>query len=150
VRAARHARDGAAGPALRLVVAAPPVPPLVRAAIPRRIGTSNHALLVLALGKGSPDVPRTRLITLVRNGAKRWRLDARGPVYRVPRLGDGHSDVGFAGALVSPGALATTTMLRDNYVRVRRVCPASGCRTTRTPAGSRVVERDLALRPDLP
>ncbi len=139
-----------AGPALRLVVIAPPLPRLAHAPIPNRIGTSNHALLVLALGKGSPDVPRSRLVTLVRNGAKRWRLDARGPVYRVPRLGDGHSDVGFAGALVSPGALATTTLLRQNYVRVRRVCSASGCRTTHTPAGSRVVERDLALRPDLP
>jgi hypothetical protein len=125
-------------------------PRLARAAIPLRIGTSNHALFVLALGKGSPAVPRSRLVTLVRNSAKRWRLDARGPVDRVPRLGDGHSDVGFAGALVSPGALATTTLLRQNYMRVRRVCSAGGCRTTRTPAGSRVVERDLALRPDLP
>jgi hypothetical protein len=125
-------------------------PRLAHSAIPLRIGTSNHALFVLALGKGSPAVPRSRLVTLVRNSAKRWRLDARGPVDRVPRLGDGHSDVGFAGALVSPGALATTTLLRQNYVRVRRVCSTAGCRTTRTPAGSRVVERDLALRPDLP
>jgi hypothetical protein len=154
----------AAGPVRRIVAdgaaaakpttpAQPPTartPRLARAAIPVRIGTSNHALFVLALGKGSPSVPRSRLITLVRNSAQRWRLDARGPVDRVPRLGDGHSDVGFAGALVSPGALATTTLLRQNYVRVRRVCSVGGCRTTRTPTGSRVVERDLALRPDLP
>jgi hypothetical protein len=125
-------------------------PKLARGAIPQRIGTSNHALFVLALGKGSPAVSRSRLVALVRNSARRWRLDARGPVDRVPRLGDGHSDVGFAGALVSSGALATTTLLRQNYVRVRRVCAAGACRTTRTAAGSRVVERDLALRPDLP
>ena len=31
-----------------------------------------------------------------------------------------------------------------------RVCAASGCRTMRTPAGSRIVERDLALLPDVP
>ena len=48
------------------------------------------------------------------------------------------------------GALGTTTLLRQNYVRVRRVCAAAGCRTTRTPVGSRVVERDLALLPDVP
>jgi hypothetical protein len=148
--------DCAAAPARRLVVtaAATPAPArtprLAHAPIPQRIGTSNHALFVLALGKSSPAVSRSRFITLVSNSAKRWRLDARGPVDRVPRLGDGHSDVGFAGALVSPGALATTTLLRQNYVRVRRICSASSCRTARTPAGSRVVERDLALRPDLP
>ena len=86
----------------------------------------------------------------MRNSARRWRLDARGPVKRVPRVGDGHDDVGFAAALVSQGALGTTTLLRQNYVRVRRVCAATGCRTTRTPLGTRVVERDLALLPDVP
>jgi hypothetical protein len=164
-----NAADCAAGPVRRIVAdgtapaptrparpapapapATTRTPKLARAAIPQRIGTSNHALLVLALGKGSSAVSRSRLVTLVRNSTKRWRLDARGPVDRVPRVGDGHSDVGFAGALVSSGALATTTLLRQNYVRVRRVCSASTCRTSRTPAGSRVVERDLALRPDLP
>ena len=126
------------------------LPKLARAPIPLRIGTSNHALLVLALGEGSPSVSRSRLIALVRNSARRWRLDARGPVKRVPRLGDGHDDVGFAAALVSEGALGTTTMLRQNDVRVRRVCAAAGCRTTRTPVGTRIVERDLALLPDVP
>jgi hypothetical protein len=126
------------------------LPRLSRAPIPSRIGRSNHALLVLALGEGSPSVTRSRFVTLVRNSARRWRLDPRGPVKRVPRLGDAHNDVGFAAALVSEGALGTTTMLRQNYVRVRRVCAASGCRTTRTPVGSRVVERDLALLPDVP
>jgi hypothetical protein len=126
------------------------LPKLARAPIPSRIGTSNHALLVLALGEGSPSVSRKRFVELVRNGARRWRLDARGPVKRVPRVGDAHNDVGFAAGLVSRGALGTTTLLRQNYVRVRRVCAASGCRTMRTPAGSRVVERDLALLPDVP
>jgi hypothetical protein len=126
------------------------LPKLSRTPIPSRIGTSNHALLVLALGEGSPSVSRGRFVELVRNGARRWRLDARGPVKRVPRLGDGHNDVGFAARLVSEGALGTTTLLRQNYVRVRRVCAAGGCRTTRVPAGSRVVERDLALLPDVP
>jgi hypothetical protein len=126
------------------------LPRLSRAPIPSRIGKSNHALLVLALGEGSPSVTRSRFVTLVRNSARRWRLDPRGPVKRVPRLGDAHNDVGFAAALVSEGALGTTTLLRQNYVRVRRVCAAAGCRTTRTPAGSRVVERDLALLPDVP
>jgi hypothetical protein len=126
------------------------LPKLARAPIPLRIGTSNHALLVLALSESSPSVSRSRLIAVVRNSAQRWRLDARGPVKRVPRLGDGHDDVGFAGALVSEGALGTTTLLRQNYVRVRRVCAAAGCHTTRTPAGSRIVERDLALLPDVP
>jgi hypothetical protein len=126
------------------------LPKLARAPIPSRIGSSNHALLVLALGEGSPSVSRSRFVALVRNSARRWRLDARGPVKRVPRLGDAHNDVGFAAALVSKGALGTTTLLRQNYVRVRRVCAASGCRTMRTPAGSRVVERDLALLPDVP
>jgi hypothetical protein len=86
----------------------------------------------------------------VANSARRWRLDPRGPVKRIPRLGDGHDDVGFAAALVSEGALGTTTLLRQHYVRVRRVCAAAGCRTTRTPLGTRVVERDLALLPDVP
>jgi hypothetical protein len=126
------------------------LPKLSRAPIPSRIGRSNHALLVLALGEGSPSVTRSRFVTLVRNSARRWRLDPRGPVKRVPRLGDAHNDVGFAAALVSEGALGTTTLLRQNYVRVRRVCAASGCRTTRTPVGSRVVERDLALLPAVP
>jgi hypothetical protein len=126
------------------------LPKLSRAPIPSRIGQSNHALLVLALGEGAPSVTRSRFVALVRNSARRWRLDARGPVNRVPRLGDAHNDVGFAAALVSRGALGTTTLLRQNYVRVRRVCAASGCRTTRIPAGSRVVERDLALLPDVP
>jgi hypothetical protein len=128
----------------------PALPKLARNPIPSRIGTSNHTLLVLALGEGSPSVSRSRFVALVRNSAQRWRLDARGPVMRVPRLGDGHDDVGFAAQLVSHGALGTTTLLRQNYVRVRRVCAASGCRTMRTPAGSRVVERDLALLPDVP
>ena len=118
--------------------------------IPSRIGASNHARLVLALSEGSPAVSRSRLIALVRNSAHRWRLDARGPVKRVPRVGDGHDDVGFSAALVSDGALGTTTLLRQNYVRVRRVCAAAGCRTARTPVGTRVVERDLALLPDVP
>jgi hypothetical protein len=126
------------------------LPKLSRTAIPSRIGASNHALLVLALGEGSPSVSRSRLVALVRNSARRWRLDPRGPVKRVPRLGDGHDDVGFAAALVSEGALGTTTLLRQNYVRVRRLCAAAGCRTTRTPVGTRVVERDLALLPDVP
>jgi hypothetical protein len=126
------------------------LPKLARAPIPLRIGTSNHTLLVLALGQSSPSVSRSRLIALVRNSAQRWRLDARGPVQRIPRLGDGHDDVGFARALVSAGALGTTTLLRQNYVRVRRVCGAGGCRTTRTPVGSRIIERDLALLPDVP
>jgi hypothetical protein len=126
------------------------LPRLSRTPIPSRIGTSNHALLVLALGEGSPSVSRSRFVELVRNSARRWRLDARGPVKRVPRLGDAHNDVGFAARLVSEGALGTTTLLRQNYVRVRRVCAATGCRTMRTPAGSRVVERDLALLPDVP
>jgi hypothetical protein len=130
--------------------AAGKLPKLSRAPIPSRIGTTNHALLVLALGEGSPAVSRSRFVTLVRNSARRWRLDARGPVKRAPHLGDGHNDVGFAAALVSEGALGTTTLLRQSYVRVRRVCGASGCRTTRTPAGTRVVERDLALLPDVP
>ena len=51
--------------------------------------------------------------------------DAARPGQRVPRLGDAHNDVGFAAALVSDGALGTTTLLRQNYVRVRRVCAAS-------------------------
>jgi hypothetical protein len=135
--------DPTASPSVKL-------PKLARAPIPSRIGTSNHALLVLALGQGSPSVSRSRFVALVRNSARRWRLDARGPVKRVPRLGDAHDDVGFAAALVSRGALGTTTLLRQNYVRVRRVCAAGGCRTTRAPAGSRVVERDLALLPDVP
>jgi hypothetical protein len=126
------------------------LPKLSRALIPSRIGKTNHALLVLALGEGSESVTRSRFVTLVRNSARRWRLDARGPVKRVPRLGDAHNDVGFAAALVSEGALGTTTLLRQNYVRVRRVCAAGGCRTTRTPVGTRVVERDLALLPDVP
>jgi hypothetical protein len=126
------------------------LPKLSRAPIPSRIGKTNHALLVLALGEGSESVTRSRFVTLVRNSARRWRLDARGPVKRVPRLGDAHNDVGFAAALVSEGALGTTTLLRQNYVRVRRVCAAGGCRTTRTPVGTRVVERDLALLPDVP
>ena len=126
------------------------LPKLARAPIASRIGTSNHALLVLALGEGSPSVSRSRLATLVRNSARRWRLDPRGPVRRVPRVGDGHDDVGFVAALVSEGALGTTTLLRQSYVRVRRVCAATGCRTTRTPVGTRVVERDLALLPDVP
>jgi hypothetical protein len=126
------------------------LPKLSRVAIPSRIGKSNHALLVLALGEGSPTVSRSRFVALVRNSAKRWRLDARGPVKRIPRLGDARNDVGFAASLVSQGALGTTTLLRQNYVRVRRVCAASGCRTMRTPAGSRIVERDLALLPDVP
>jgi hypothetical protein len=125
------------------------LPKLSRAPIPARIGATNHALLVLALGEGSPSVSRSRFVALVRNSARRWRLDARGPVKRVPRLGDGHNDVGFSAALVSEGALGTTTLLRENYVHVRRVCGAGGCRTTRTPAGTRVVERDLALLPDV-
>jgi hypothetical protein len=148
-------RSGATAPATPGAPTARPtpagtLPKLARAPIPLRIGTSDHALLVLALGEGSPSVSRSRLIALVRNSALRWRLDARGPVKRVPRLGDGHDDVGFAGALVSQGALGTTTLLRQNYVRVRRVCAAAGCRTTRTPVGSRIVERDLALLPDAP
>jgi hypothetical protein len=126
------------------------LPKLSRAPIPSRIGASNHALLVLTLGEGSPSVSRSRFVALVRNSARRWRLDPRGPVKRVPRVGDGHNDVGFAASLVSQGALGTTTLLRQNYVRVRRVCAASGCRMTHTPAGSRVVERDLALLPDVP
>jgi hypothetical protein len=126
------------------------LPKLSQAPIPSRIGATNHALLVLALGEGAPSVTRSRFVTLVRNSARRWRLDPRGPVKRIPRLGDGHNDVGFAAALVSQGALGTTTLLRQNYVRVRRVCAAGGCRTTRTPAGTRVVERDLALLPDIP
>jgi hypothetical protein len=137
-------------PAAAPTPAAGTLPKLSRAPIPSRIGTSNHALLVLALGEGAPSVSRSRFVELVRNGARRWRLDPRGPVKRVPRVGDAHSDVGFAAALVSQGALGTTTLLRRNYVRVRRVCAASGCRMTRTPAGSRVVERDLALLPDVP
>jgi hypothetical protein len=139
-----------AAPAQPAAPATTRTPHLAHAAIPRRIGTSNHAQLVLALGTGSPAVPRSRFIALVRNSARRWGLEARGPVDRVPRVGDGHSDVGFAGALVSPGALATTMLLRERYVRVHQVCSAAGCRTTRSPAGSRVVERDLALRPDVP
>ena len=130
--------------------AAGALPKLARNPIPLGIGTSNHALLVLALGEGSPSVARSRFVALVRNSAQRWRLDPRGPVKRIPRLGDAHNDVGFAARLVSPGALGTTTVLRQNYVRVRRVCAASGCRTLRTPAGSRIVERDLALLPDVP
>jgi hypothetical protein len=149
--------SGAAAPATPSTPALSPtpspagrVPKLARAPIPSRIGTTNHALLVLALGEGSPSVSRSRLVAVVRNSARRWRLDARGPVKRVPRLGDGHDDVGFAAALVSEGALGTTTLLRQNYVRVRRVCAAAGCRTTRTPIGTRIVERDLALLPDVP
>jgi hypothetical protein len=130
--------------------AAGALPKLARNPIPSGIGTSNHALLVLALGEGSPSVARSRFVTLVRNSAQRWRLDPRGPVKRIPRLGDAHNDVGFAARLVSPGALGTTTVLRQNYVRVRRVCAAGGCRTLRAPAGSRIVERDLALLPDVP
>ena len=126
------------------------LPKLARNPIPLRIGASNHALLVLALGEGSPSVARSRFVALVRNSAQRWRLDPRGPVKRIPRLGDAHNDVGFAARLVSRGALGTTTVLRQNYVRVQRVCAASGCRTMRTPAGSRIVERDLALLPDVP
>jgi hypothetical protein len=126
------------------------LPRLSRTAIPSRIGTSNHALLVLALGEGAPSVSRSRFVARRPTTPRRWRLDARGPVRRVPRLGDAHNDVGFAAKLVSEGALGTTTLLRQNYVRVRRVCAASGCRTMRTPAGSRIVERDLALLPDVP
>ena len=117
---ARHARRSARRRRRRAAL-----PKLARAPIPSRIGTSNHALLVLALGEGSPSVSRSRFVTLVRNSARRWRLDARGPVKRVPRLGDAHDDVGFAAALVSEGALGTTTLLRQNYVRVRRVCAAA-------------------------
>ena len=136
-------------PAANPTAPAGTLPKLARTPIPSRIGTSNHALLVLALGEGSPSVSRSRFVELVRNSARRWRLDPRGPVKRVPRLGDAHNDVGFAARLVSEGALGTTTLLRQNYVRVRRVCAASGCRMLRTPAGSRVVERDLALLPDV-
>ena len=152
-RVGRDARRRRPRPASRRPTRRSPavtLPKLSRAPIPSRIGKTNHALLVLALGEGSPSVTRSRFVTLVRNSARRWRLDARGPVKRVPRLGDAHNDVGFAAALVSEGALGTTTLLRQNYVRVRRVCAAGGCRTTRTPVGSRVVERDLALLPDVP
>jgi hypothetical protein len=139
-----------ARPAVGPAPSAGALPRLARTPIPSRIGASNHTLLVLALGQGSPSVSRRRFVELVRNSARRWRLDARGPVKRIPRLGDGHNDVGFAARLVSQGALGTTTLLRQNYVRVRRLCAAGGCRTTRIPAGSRIVERDLALLPDVP
>lgn len=147
---ATGASENPTTPATPATPAVTRTPRLAHAAIPLRIGTSNHVLFVLALGQGSSAVPRSRFVALVRNSAQRWRLDARGPADRVPRLGDGHSDVGFSRALVSPGALGTTTLLRRNYVRVRRICSAGACRTTRTPAGSRIVERDLALQPDMP
>ena len=126
------------------------LPKLARAPIPSRIGTSNHALLVLALGEGSPSVSRSRLsrscATAPAAGA--WMPAARSSA--SPAWATGTTTSASPPPSSPQGALGTTTLLRQNYVRVRRVCAASGCRTMRTPAGSRVVERDLALLPDVP
>ena len=89
-------------------------------------------------------------IALVRNSARRWRLDARGPSSASPAWATGTTTSASPPPSSREGALGTTTLLRQNYVRVRRVCAAAGCRTTRTPLGTRIVERDLALLPDVP
>jgi hypothetical protein len=138
----------AASAPLRLVVAAP-LPALSREPIPRSIGTTNHATIVMAFGRRSPGVGRARLEMLVRNSARRWRLRVRGPVGSVPVLGDGRSEVGFSGALVAARALGTTIIQRHRVVRVRRICSPSACRTIRTRLRAFVTERDLALRPGI-
>ena len=79
--------------------------------------------------------PRSRAAASSRScatarGAGAWM--PRGPVKRIPRLGDAHNDVGFAARLVSPGALGTTTVLRQNYVRVQACArPAAVARCAR-------------------
>ena len=91
-----------------------------------------------------------RSATLVRNSAARWRLGLRGPVDRVPALRDGHSDIGFNPALVSPEALGITIVTRAPPVRVHYRCVAGRCTTSRQVGPTEVVERDVAFRTDVP
>jgi len=137
-------------PALPGTPAGPEAPGLSTELIPRAIGATNRTAFAIAVGEGSPRVSRSRFLTLVRNSARRWRLSSRGTVIRVPRAGDGRADIGFRADYVPAGALGVTITLKRTKYRVRRVCGGSGCRTFRTRLGSRVVDRDLVLRPELP
>ena len=133
-----------AGPARRLAVR-----PAALAPIPARIGSSNHAHLVIATAGVGEGVSRARLVALVRRSADRWRLRVDAVVRRAPHLGDARSDVGFSARLVPRGALGVTYLERTRRVLARRVCSPTGCRTVRTALADAVNERDLALRPDV-
>ena len=152
--AVRHmvVTGGEAAPELPAAPVAPaaPVPKLSHAPIPLSIGRSNHAQLVLDVAGLPATVSRSRFSTLVRNSAARWRLSVRGPAFRTPKLHDGRSDIGFNGALVPPQALAITIGQMMTPVYVRTHCNAGGCAQTRTRGRSRLVEVDVAIRPDAP
>jgi hypothetical protein len=126
------------------------LPRLSRAHIPLRIGTSNHAQMVLATAGVPAGVTRARFATLVRNSAARWRIGVHGPVNRMPALRDGHSDIGFNPALVPSQALGITLIQTRTRIHVRYRCIAGRCTTTRQVGPTQVVERDVAFRTDVP
>ena len=126
------------------------LPRLSRAHIPLRIGTSNHAQMVLATAGVPPGVSRARFATLARNSAARWRIGLRGPANRVPILRDGHSDIGFNAALVPSPALGVTIIQTRTRVRIHYRCVAGRCTTSRQVGPTEIVERDVAFRTDVP
>ncbi len=117
------------------------LPRLAREPIPTAIGESNHATLAIRVGDLPASVGRSRFVTLVRNGAARWRLRVSATLDGRPIMGDGRSEVGFDTRQVAPGALATTHV--RSLVRYR-----SGP-SRRTPVERRVVERDIFIRADV-
>ena len=116
------AGDSGASPAVAL-------PRRSREPISSAIGTSNHATLTIRVGGRPASVTRSRLATLVRNGAARWRLRVRATLGGRPVPGDGRSEIGFDTRRVASGALATTQVRSQ---------------------GTTTLERDIFIRADIP
>lgn len=142
-----------AGPALR----SPPRALVIASrgrddgAIPRRIGRHGRLAFRISL-RGVPEtVGATRFVALAARSGRRWGLRPLGTTRRRAGVRDGVSVVGFSES-VPPRALGVTTAYRVARYRALRRCGPAGCRTVGRPRliDVRVVERDVALNPDVP
>jgi hypothetical protein len=109
--------------------ARPELAGLSRERIPGRIGSSNGTTFSIRMGGIPAGVSHARVLALVRNSGRRWRLHSAGRLPGRPRFGNGRSEVGFSTSQVPRQALAVTIIGR------------------RRGGG---LERDLILRADIP
>jgi len=120
-------------------------------AIPRRIGRRGRSAFRISLRAIPDTVGATRFVALAARSGRRWGLRPLGTIRRLAGVRDGVNVVGFSGS-VPPGALGVTTAYRVARYRILRRCGRAGCTTVGRPRliGTRIVERDVALDPDVP
>lgn len=110
-----------------------------------RYGRRGSGRLAVSSTGLPPEVSRGRFAKLAAETARRWGIAAGTSTTARAGAVDGVDVVGFSDA-VGPESLGVQVDVLERRFRRAQRCGPAGCASVLEPAGSRVVERDVALR----